>query len=73
MTVSQKVIDVLNNSEESRAILKTFNDRLVTEGETRPEIIDKMREQAVMIALLRNEEAQEVFARELYHDIRNGA
>lgn len=69
--ISQKIIDVLNKSEESRAIMRSFNRVLEENNEQNPEVIRKMREKAVMIALYRNEEAKEIFSRSIYNDIRN--
>ena len=56
-----EIIEELNKSKQSKAILKAFKNQLEENNETDPAIIAKMREAAIMLAIEQNEKARKLF------------
>ncbi len=61
MNFSNEIIEILNNNEHSRAVLRAFKNELEVNNETNPEIIARMREAMIKLAITVNPEARQKF------------
>jgi hypothetical protein len=65
MTISNKVIEILNKDEAAKKMNKAFNEAAERQGITGEEY-NKAKQSFLMMMIANNPEAMEVMAREVY-------
>jgi hypothetical protein len=66
MTVSQKVMEILNNDQSAKRMNKAFNEAAERQGLTGREL-EGAREAMLMMLISNNTEAMRVMAQEVYN------